>query len=114
MRLAALASILLVCLCAPCAAQQSGMGLLSDCSDPKEKPVEGLACQVYFVGFMDGFLISGGLNQSGICLPPATTANQVRLIAEKYMRDHPEQLQLPAALIITRALGASFPCKNSN
>ena len=44
------------------------------------------------------------------CPPAGTTPTQARLIVEKYMRDHPEDLHLPAQDIVFAAAGPAFPC----
>lgn len=115
MRLLALAAILVTCLFTPASAQSTGVLLSETCSYPNNA-AKDLPCDVYFTGFWEGYIAGGGLTQNtwGICSPPETSAHQVRLITEKYMRDHPEQLHFMAAALIIHALAAVFPCKNSN
>jgi hypothetical protein len=91
-------------------AQQTGNGLLNDC---KGNQAEALSCQVYFVGFYEGFVVAGGLKRDGICIPSTVTTNQVRAISEKYFRDHPDELHLFASVLIKKALRNAFACKTS-
>src|SRR6516225_8862937 len=46
------------------------------------------------------------------CLPANLTGEQARLSIEKYMRDHPEKLNLHAVTIAGLALTLAFPCSN--
>ena len=50
-------------------------------------------------------------NLAAVSCPPAgTTPTQARLIVEKYMQDHPENLHLPAQDIVFAAAEQAFPC----
>lgn len=91
-----------------------GMFLFNQCLGPNKSNLTELECQIYFVGFFEGFMTAVGLPANPICVPPNATANQVKLITEKYMQDHPEQLNHPAGAIILDAMFAAFPCKRSN
>ena len=46
------------------------------------------------------------------CLPANLTGEQAHLSIEKYMRDHPEKLNLHAVTIAGLALTLAFPCSN--
>lgn len=111
MKAFALACAILFCSYSPGFSQQTGIGLFKDCTGNQADKFE---CQAYFLGFFEGFIVSGSLQQNGICLPPAVSANQVRAISEKYFKDHPEELHLLSAVLIKKALRVAFACKSSN
>ena len=46
----------------------------------------------------------------GGCLSAGVTMGQIKLIFLKYVDNHPEQLHLSAAIILSRAMVAAFPC----
>ena len=49
-------------------------------------------------------------NDNRLCIPTGTTAEQLRLVASKYFDKHPENWNLPAAILVESALQDSFPC----
>ncbi len=76
-----------------------------------------LFCTSYVRGFIDGMLL--GDTAAGVgtryCGPrEGIGVVQGRLIVEKYMRDHPEKLNLPAGNIAFSAMYEAFPCPESN
>jgi hypothetical protein len=98
------------------AAELTGNDLQEWCSAPKGSGL-GLACATYISGFMDGIEIGDGAKRKDtrmLCFPDSATVGQARLIIEKYMRDNPQSLHQPRAIIVGKALLLAFPCKNSN
>ena len=53
---------------------------------------------------------SQAIPQPVICPPKDITLYQARLIVEKYMRDHPEDLRSSAQEIVFAAFELAFPC----
>jgi hypothetical protein len=47
---------------------------------------------------------------AGYCPPDGFETTQARLIIEKHMKDHPEQLNRPAAVVAAFALQKAFAC----
>ena len=45
-----------------------------------------------------------------VCLRKFVTAEQMRLVVEKYVRDNPEKLDSLAVLIVIEALTQAWPC----
>ena len=45
------------------------------------------------------------------CGSEGVLISQVKLIFLKYVDNHPEELHLPAALIVQKSLVAAFPCR---
>lgn len=45
-----------------------------------------------------------------ICIPSTTTSNQVTSFVGKYLEEHPEELNLPAEVLVYWALAKHFPC----
>jgi hypothetical protein len=71
------------------------------------------ACAYYIAGVADGLSIGhAGANQGiSYCVPEGVNSRQIRLIVEKYMRDHPDRLHLDSAVVVTFALWDAFRCK---
>jgi hypothetical protein len=90
----------------------TGMELHKWCSNPKASDLEELYCAVYLRGFLDGFLEDTA--QNALCLPMGVvTLRQFKLIINKFMREHPEELHESAPTIIARALNIAYACKRS-
>jgi len=46
-----------------------------------------------------------------LCVPPEASATQLAKVIAKYGDDHPQQLHLPAAVIVLLAMKDAFPCR---
>lgn len=108
MKATLLATALIVCAC-PAFAQRvskmSGAGLQTACTGRGTE-----ACEAYLAGIADT-LGELGPKRGGIaCIPPVVTGAQLRIVVQKYLRDHPEKLQLRAAKLALEAYQTSFPC----
>jgi len=69
-------------------------------------------CHSWILGFMQG--LQWGANGGGlVCVPDNVTYAQGGLVIQKYLRDHPEHLHLPASGIAYGALSQAFPCPKS-
>ena len=75
-----------------------------------------LACTSYVRGFADGVtfeaLMVGG--DANYCPPQSLPVRDMRVIVEKYLKDHPDQLGKEAGALVGFALHHAFPCKRSN
>jgi Rap1a immunity proteins len=91
----------------------TGTQLYQECLD-KSKGFQDLACLSYVRGFVDGMFMGGAVAAqfAGQYCPPkdGIDAIQARLIIEKYLRDHPENLHIEVGLLAGTALMAAFPC----
>lgn len=76
-------------------------------------------CLMWISGFVQGMYWSQELSDfknlpRATCLPVSNnmgvTGEQARLIVEKYMRDHPEDLHRSARSVAGTALVLAFPC----
>jgi hypothetical protein len=81
------------------------------------KGVSGeLACTSYVRGLADGIafasIMAGG--KSNYCPPPSVQAKEMRVIVDKYLRDHRDQLTKEAGALVGIALYQAFPCKGSH
>jgi hypothetical protein len=95
-------------------AQVSGVDLQKYCASPLGSPWE-IACLMYIQGFGGGIETGDGSklkDRRMWCFPDNFTAEQAKLVVEKYMRDHPEKLHRNAAIVVGSALLLAFPCKN--
>lgn len=99
----------------PVTAQLKSMDLQGLCSQMPETSRDSMLCQFYIAGVYDG-LFGGQImakRHMSSCLP-AISGGQARLIVEKYMRDHPENLNMTADVLVASALFSAYPCKTSN
>jgi hypothetical protein len=75
-----------------------------------------LACTSYVRGFADGIafasVMAGGANN--YCPPPSIQVKQIRVVVDKYLRDHRDQLTKEAGALVGIALYQAFPCKRSH
>ena len=70
-------------------------------------------CNGYIMGADDAYRIAAGLPQSNLakwCSPPHGSITQLRLVVVKYLKNHPEKLDLVASFEVAVALREAFPC----
>jgi hypothetical protein len=93
----------------------TGTQLYQNCQD-KKRGLGDLLCIAYVRGLVDGMVVGRamGMHYATEYCPPekGISADQARLIVEKYLRDHPEELHQEAGLIAGGALVLAFPCKH--
>ncbi|MGA2735495.1 MAG: Rap1a/Tai family immunity protein [Syntrophobacteraceae bacterium] len=79
-------------------------------SETPEHPPEA-----YIRGFFDAgdSLVFGSLSESEViaCPRPGVTDRQICDVVRKYLKDHPEELHLNAAILIDKVLRMAWPCK---
>ncbi len=46
------------------------------------------------------------------CIPENVTNGQVSDVVIKYLRDHPEERHILAAILVVKAMAEAFPCKS--
>jgi hypothetical protein len=68
------------------------------------------ACALYILGFFQGIMAQQTLGNP-ICLPKGVNGLQAKLVIEKYLREHPENLHDDAWMAASVALAAAFPCR---
>jgi hypothetical protein len=88
----------------------TGAQLYQECTKAPKNSMEDLACISYLRGFIDGMVMAraGG---AGFCPPQhGILVDQGRQIAEKYLKDHPDDLHLEAGLVLGTAFIKAFPC----
>jgi hypothetical protein len=107
---ARIAGVFLVAWAAP-AASFTGVELFDLCF---RKGTDGqLACTSYVRGFADGVVFEGLMTggDAKYCPPQSLPVKDIRLIVEKYLKDHPDQLSKEAGALVGLALHQAFPCK---
>jgi hypothetical protein len=81
-----------------------------------QESAEIMVCHAYLRGTWDTMLIMNiALEQpQRVCSPPGGLQNQqgARLFV-KYLRAHPEAMDLPASLVYMAALVETYPCKRT-
>jgi hypothetical protein len=88
----------------------SGMELQRWCANAASS-LDSLVCSAYMRGFVEGLWLD---TAQKLCLPQGFTFGQARLITEKFMSEHPEELHMSAPAIIVRALNIAYACKRGN
>lgn len=106
---------------APASAQATGTRLLKMCQ-AAEKHFDRQTItndEAIFAGFCVGF-ISGveqtdqrlavqGKKPGGACLPNGGADQRVRVVL-KWMREHPDKLEMSGVEVVVEALKAAYPC----
>ena len=92
-----------------------GINLLRSCDEPESHPkdsglVEAAVDRGYCLGVVRG--VSFWLLPKG-CSDDVSMGQRV-LVVTKYLKDHPEALNLPDALLVSTALSKAFPCPTSH
>ena len=101
-----LAALALIALSALPARAQTGMDVYKKCGNAFTGGfLHRGACHGYVAGIASGLAVAGR-----ICLPSGVTEEQLFLIAQGWLRAHPAELHRPAAVMISTAFIASFPC----
>ena len=71
-------------------------------------------CQSRAVGFCNGYVIGtlDALVTQGLttCTPDGLTAEQLRDLVVRWLRDHPEKRHLSGTWIVANTLRENFPC----
>jgi hypothetical protein len=67
-------------------------------------------CDIYLSGVADAMGMQPGPSRLA-CIPNSVTGVQLREVAQKYMHDHPEKLELAAGDLATHAFAAAYACK---
>ena len=96
----------------------TGADLYKFCSYPRDSP-EDLVCNTYIRGFDDGMLISSVAftpkAKKRFCAPSKVIdLTQVRLIIDKFLREHPQILHFEAGVLGGLAISQAFPCNVSD
>jgi nitrogen fixation-related uncharacterized protein len=72
-------------------------------------------CGVYVAGLLHGILIGTNRTRQGqpFCIPDGFTAEQVKVLFEKWAIENPNQelLKLPANIVVASVLLKTFPCR---
>ena len=67
-------------------------------------------CTSYVTGAFDAILLARQLNDKPDCTPDRLTVGQMRDVAVKYMREHPENRNMSAAAIVLLSIMDAWPC----
>jgi hypothetical protein len=106
------ATLLLAALIFSCAANakdnMTGTDLYQLCNSNTKTANEW--CSIYIAGILAGIVLATDKRLPAICVPDKVVGIQAELIVKKYMRERPENLNLPAHAIVYSALGRAFPC----
>ncbi len=90
----------------------TGNDLLESCES------KGNFEQAFCLGYITGVTDIEGLDSAVYperrrsCVPENVTNGQARDVVVKYLKDHPEERHLQAAILVAKAMGQAFPCKS--
>jgi hypothetical protein len=92
----------------------TGSDLEKFCGEPPES-MAGSSCRVYLRGLVDGLYLADKMAAEGrrLCSPndKSIDVDQAKLVVQKYLKDHPEQLHRDGGVLAAVALYLAFPCK---
>ena len=90
----------------------SGNELLADCES--EGIFESGLCYGYINGFMDLQYATVRSNERAmpICIPSGVNKSQLKTLIVKDMKEHPEKLHYPAAVLVGFSLVEAYPCED--
>jgi hypothetical protein len=71
---------------------------------------DAAGCDAYLSGIADAITVQGRA-AAAACIPGEVTGTQLREVAVKYIRAHPERLQEKAGHLAVEAFARAFPCK---
>lgn len=119
-------------------ADLTGKDILEDCqvklkvqdakseNMPSSEAFQAGACTGYIKGIDDMEIIYASIiagpsasekevkKYSLYCLPMGTTNNQMANIIVKYVKDHPDEMNTDANVVVVKAFRAAFPCPKSS
>jgi hypothetical protein len=127
LKIVAQVAVLCTCLSGPAHAF-TGKFLLSSCDGSAGEWGDG-ACLGYLSGILQGIQFGGIVTVSHfegyesfdsasrrsntilkICIREAVQLDQVKLVVEKFLREHPERLHESSKFLVPDALVGAFPC----
>jgi hypothetical protein len=90
----------------------TGNDLLTRCGDSTMPGT--LVCLTYLQGVADTMIVAqtpkGGIMGWRACIPAGVQASQLRDVATRFLREHPEQRHSPAPSLVAMSLAQAFPC----
>jgi hypothetical protein len=96
----------------------TGLELLRQCEGRSPQRLEALGpilCVTYLSGMIDGYQLRSREAERGrqaLCPPAEGIENeQMQLIVQKWLRDHPGDLGESARVSVMAALAQAFPCR---
>jgi hypothetical protein len=80
--------------------------------DDEVASIGGIHCMGFIAGVSDmlSVLKFRAMNPYQVCAPDGITVGQLEKVFKKYADDHPEQLHLSAADVVSNAFAKAFPC----
>lgn len=68
---------------------------------------QGAYSKGYFEGYVLGVLESA---KDRLCVPERVEMGQALEVIEKYLKEHPQELHLPASGLVLKAIQTAWPC----
>ena len=77
------------------------------------KPEQDRACSAYALGYAEGVTAANKENVT-ICVPKGVGGRELRLVMDKYLKDHPERLHEKVSIVLGAAFAGAYPCQKPN
>ena len=109
-------SILLALVLATTAAQRAHADDVGTAADLQRRCAKSGAeqeCNAYALGFAEG-MTAANKGAVTICIPKGVGTRELRLVMDKYLKDHPERLHEKVSAVLGAAFAAAYPCQKSN
>jgi hypothetical protein len=107
-------SLAFIVLCIARANALTGLELSNFCAQPTNTAAM-ISRDAYIRGLLDGIYLADKMAAHGnrYCPPGDDNidAEQGKLIVQKYLRDHPEELHREAGVLAALAIYIAFPCR---
>jgi hypothetical protein len=90
---------------------RDGNGFLEECEDGSEAFFQA-ACAGYVSGVADGMIAGAAMQNksTSFCRRPGVSWGQQRRVVLAYIKAHPDNSDMPTALLVDLALTKAFPC----
>ncbi len=82
---------------------------------------KGMFCVGYIRGVLDGLFVDDVVRSTNTskssdawenaCIPKTVSNDQAIKVVLKYLDDNPAKLDVPASMLVVKALAEAFPCK---
>lgn len=67
-------------------------------------------CGAYALGFAEG-MTAANKGAVTLCVPKGVNGRELRLVMDKYLKDHPERLHEKVSVVLGAAFAAAYPCQ---
>jgi Rap1a immunity proteins len=90
--------------------------LFQNCTQFDLNSARGVYCKAFFIGYARGLYFASEAPKHGlppVCIPETATPNTVQDAFEKWMREHPEDLNREDRFVVDLAATVAYACKKN-